>query len=227
MLTTSLSDCVVVVTGAGGRLGQVLTSRLAGQGARVAALDRAEPDTLPPDARSFSADLTSEKDVVEVFESIRDTMGRMDALVHTVGMWAGQPLTETRFADWRSMMSVNLDSTFLCFREAARHMLSGGGGRLVGITSQQGAGRGVAEQAAYSASKAGVVRLVEAVAAEYRGRGISAVAVAPSTIRFGDEEAPTEGVRVEAVAGLCAYLCAQGADVHNGTVLRAFGTARV
>src|SRR5690606_29863362 len=117
-----------------------------------------------------------------------------------------------------------LTSTFLCFRAAVRLMQADrSGGRLVAIASRQGADGGVAEQAAYSASKAGVVRLVEAVAAEYAGTGITAAAVAPSTILFGGAGA---GVPAEQVAALCAYLCSDDGAAHAGTVVRAFGSAR-
>lgn len=99
-------------------------------------------------------------------------------------------------------------------------------GQLVGIASGQGADRGVAQQAAYSASKAGVVRLVESVAAEYRDAGITAAAVAPSLILFGDEDPEARGVDVEEVAQLCVTLCGPAGTVHNGSVLRAYGSMR-
>lgn len=103
--------------------------------------------------------------------------------------------------------------------------MNDGGGRLVAVASGQGADGGVAEQGPYSAAKAGVVRLVEAVAAEQDGR-ITAVAVAPSMILFGGEEPGTRGVSVEAIADLCVYLAGEGGGIHNGEVLRAYGTMR-
>ncbi|HYE97217.1 MAG TPA: SDR family NAD(P)-dependent oxidoreductase [Rubricoccaceae bacterium] len=224
MRAPDLGGKVVVVTGAGGRLGRVLVRQLLEVGARVAGLDLVPASDLPEGALALGADLGSEDEVVDAFARIGRSLGPADALVHTVGMWAGKPLARTSFDDWETMLHVNLTSAFLCFREAARAM-QGRGGRLVGIASRQGADRGAAEQAAYSASKAGVMRLVEAVAAEYDGTRITAAAVAPSTILFGGEGDDAKGVSVEDVAALCVYLCGPGGAVHNGAVLRAYGTA--
>jgi NAD(P)-dependent dehydrogenase (short-subunit alcohol dehydrogenase family) len=214
----------VLVTGAGGRLGPFVVARLLDAGARVVALDAVRPEGLPAGVTALAADLTDEAAVEGAFDAAEREAGAPDALVHVVGTWAGAPFAETTLADWRRVMDVNLTTLFLCFREAARRMQARpDGGRLVAVASRQGADRGVAEQAAYSAAKAGVVRLVEAVAAEYGGR-ITAAAIAPSTILFGGEGAGAKGVAAEAVADLCVYLCREGGAVHNGTVLRAYGT---
>ena len=222
MMLPDLSGTTVVLTGACGRLGRVLTQHLVDAGATVAGLDTQEGGALAEGVRLFTTDLTDEGAVVNVFERIREEVGSVGALIHTVGMWDGQPFAETSFADWNRVMQVNLTSAFLTFREAARHMQDTGG-RLVGIASRQGIERGVAKQVAYSVSKAGVLRLVEAVAEEYEG-DITAAAVAPSTILFGNEDADAKGVAVEDVASLCVYLCGSGGAIHNGTVLRAYGT---
>ena len=224
-MTPDLSSTSVVVTGAGGRLGRVVVQRFLDAGARVAGLDARLPTALPEGVAVFEADLTDEGAVAETFDAAEAAVGPIGALVHTVGMWDGAPFAETSLAAWHRMMDVNLTSLFLSFREAARRMSAHGhGGRLAAIASRQGADEGVAQQAAYSASKAGAVRVVEAVAAEYDGR-ITAAAVAPSTILFGGETEGATGVPVEAVADLCVYLCGPGGTVHNGAVLRAYGTA--
>lgn len=219
-----LSDRIVVVTGAAGRLGRVVAQQLAEAGARVAGLDR-EPHDVG--ALSLQADVTDEATVSAAFERLAAEMGEPNGVVHTVGMWAGTPFAETSLADWRTMLDVNLTSTFIVFRAAVRRMAAAGqGGRLVALASGQGADRGTAEQAAYSASKAGVVRLVESVAAEYRADDITAAAVAPSMILFGDEPEGTRGVEVEEVASLCVTLCGSAGPVHSGSVLRAYGSMR-
>lgn len=218
---SNLSGKTIVLTGAFGRLGRILTRRLLADGATVAGLDARSADPVVASDRLhlFKADLSDEESVAAAFAQVEDEVGPADGLVHTVGMWSGQPFAETALEDWETMLRVNLTSTFLCFRAAVRQM-EGKGGRLVAIASKQGADRGVAEQAAYSASKAGVVRLVEAVAAEYAGTGITAAAVAPSTILF---EGSGDGVPAEQIAAFCAYLCSDEGSAHNGTVVRAFG----
>jgi len=220
-MTTDLSGKTIILTGAFGRLGRILTRRLLDDGATVGGIDRHTADPVVDSDRLhlFKADVSDEGEVEEAFTRIREAVGPASGLVHTVGMWDGQPFAETPLEDWERMLRVNLTSAFLCFRAAVRQM-EGRGGRLVGITSRQGADGGVAEQAAYSAAKAGLVRIVESIAAEYDGR-ITAAAVAPSTILFGDDG---DGVSAERIAALCAYLCTDEGAVHNGTVLRAYGT---
>ena len=134
-----------------------------------------------------------------------------------------RPLAETTLDDWRSLLDLNLTASFLTVREAVRHFLRDGGGRVIGIASRQGADRAPAQQAAYGASKAGLIRLLEATAAEYAGNDIQAVAVAPSMILFGGEDA--DGVRADDLAAMCAYLCADAGAAHNGATLRMYGTA--
>lgn len=221
MSIPDLTDLVIVVTGAAGRLGAVVTAQLADAGACVVAVDREAPDA-PENGRAVEADVTTESGVREAF-ALAAEAGPVAGLVHTVGMWDGAPLAETGLDTWEAMLRVNLTSAFLVFREAVRRMPDGG--RLVAIASAQGADRGVAEQAAYSASKAGVVRLVEATAAEHAARGVSAVALAPSTILFGGEAADARGVPVDEVAAICVRLCGPDGASHSGTTLRAYGSA--
>ena len=219
-----LSGRVIVITGGAGRLGRVLDRHLAEAGATVAAIDR---DAHDVGSLSLTADVVDPASTEAALGRVVDTLGRLDAVVHTVGMWAGTPFAETALEEWRRVLDVNLTSTFVVFREAVRRMLAAGTeGQLVGMASGQGADKGVAEQAAYSAAKAGVVRLVEAIAAEHRDAGITAAAVAPSMILFGDEPEGTRGVEVDEVARLCVTLCGPAGTVHNGSVMRAYGSMR-
>ena len=220
-----LTARTVVVTGAAGRLGRVVVDQLGDAGARVAALDRV-PDGAAGDL-VLQADVTDERSTAAAFDEAERRLGTPDAVVHAVGMWDGGPFAETTVEAWRTVLDVNLTSAFVVFREGVRRMLAAGvGGHLVGVASGQGVDRGVAEQAAYSASKAGVLRLVESVAAEHRDADISATAVAPSLILFGDEDEDARGVDVAEVAGLCVTLCGPAGTIHNGSVMRAYGSMR-
>ncbi|MEL6771564.1 MAG: SDR family oxidoreductase [Bacteroidota bacterium] len=218
-----LTDTTVLVTGASGRLGRVLLRHLADAGATVAGIARSAPKDAPDGFVFAAADATDEDALAAAFQQIRVEAGPIDVVIHAVGAWSGGPLTETTLDDWRSLLDLNLTASFLTVREAVRHFLRDGGGRVIGIASRQGADRAPAQQAAYGASKAGLIRLLEATAAEHAGDDIQAIAVAPSMILFGDEDAT--GVRADDLAALCAYLCTEAGAAHNGATLRMYGAA--
>lgn len=221
----------VIITGAAGRLGRHVVEHFAEAEMAIAAVvlndEEARRVELPDDgvSRTFVADTTDEEDVATVFDRIASHFDQVDALVHTVGGWDACPLLQTRLEDFDRLVRLNLHSAFLCFREAARHMQRTGG-RLIAMASGQGADAGVAEQIAYSAAKAGVVRLVEAVADEYNGTGLTAHAIAPSLILFGEPDEGSDGVPATQIADLCTYLCTDAGDALNGAVLRTYGSLR-
>lgn len=225
MIDIDLKGQTIVVTGADGRLGQQVVQLLARQGATIAAIVLNEGDAVripfPEDAEgwAFPCDVTKPDQVARCFEAINRQFGGLDVLIHTVGGWAASDLQETTLEEWDRLICLNLTSAFLCFREASRYM-TGRKGRLIAIASGQGADRAVAGQAAYSAAKAGVIRLVEATAAEFKGH-VTAHAIAPSTILAAGEQG--DGVRASEVAELCLFLCGGGGDALNGATLRAYG----
>lgn len=225
MPSSPLRDQVAVVTGAAGRLGQRLVHALADHGARVVAVTRTPEEAAGLDrtvlASVQTADLSQEAAVEALFSTIADRVGSPRFLFHTAGGWAGGPFLQTSLAEWHAQVEANLTSTFLCFREAARHMQADGG-RLVAFASAQGADRGRAEQAAYSAAKGGVVRLVEAVAEELAGTGVTAHAIAPSTILY-DDASDAAGVPADHIVDVCLHLTAPAAGSLNGAVIRAYG----
>jgi len=218
---------VVVVTGAGGRLGQRLVEGFGRAGARVAAVVRTSGEKSlvheTDDGITIEADVADETEVRRCFDEIQQRLGRIDVLVHAVGTWSATPLEQTSVDEWERLLRANLTSAFLCFREAIR-VMQDNPGSLIGFTAGQGADRGVAREAAHSAAKAGVMRLVGSVAAEYAGRGITAHAIAPSTILYGGES-EMRGVQADALVHLCLYLCSDHGKILNGATLRAYGSA--
>ncbi len=224
MMSTMFEGKNIVITGAGGRLGQRLVHGFIEAGATVAAVNRSDRGIPVHDrVQPFLADLSDEAAVADAFAQIAAQVGRVDALVHTVGMWDGRPLLETTLADWQKVMTINLTSAFLCTREAVRHMQDGGG-RIVLIGAGQGVDRGRSQQAAYSASKAGVLRLAEAVTEEYADAGITAHILAPSMILFGDTS--DKGVPADDLVALTQTLCSELGAAVNGATIRAYGTMR-
>ncbi|NQV74019.1 SDR family oxidoreductase, partial [bacterium] len=167
----------------------------------------------------IETDVTSEQSVTGAFEKAVSLYRAPDAVIHTVGMWSMAPIAETTFENWNTHLNLNLSSAFLIFRQAIREM--NGQGSLIGISSRQGVVKGASEQAGYSASKGGLVRLAEAIAEEYRDSGLHAHIVAPSTILF--EDGQTGGVKVQDLVAHCLYLASDKGRSLSGTVLSAFG----
>ncbi len=209
---SDLQDKVVVVTGAGGRLGRRLVVRFREAGARVVSVGNEGTEDLTPD-------LANEKEVVDTFAQIHRVQGRIDVLVHAVGTWNEWPLLDTKLKDWEHMIQINLTTSFLCFREAARYMVERGG-TIIGICAKSGLEAAVARGGAYAASKAGLMRLVEAVAAEHPT--LNTYALAPSVILYRDTAAP--GVHAEDLVQLTLQLCSKSAGALRGTALQAYGT---
>jgi len=214
------SSPVAIIVGASGRLGSRAAAGFHEAGYQVVGLDRVAANT--PDWPVLEVNATDEDSVAAVFEQITKDHGHPHVVLQTVGMWAMAPFAETALQDWRTMMDVNLTSTFLLFRESLRAM-QGSEGRLIGICSQQGSVRAAGQQAAYSASKAGVKRIVEAIAEEYAGSGITAHAVAPSMILFGGEDEGVQGVPVEDLVAHCLHLASDAGASLNGHTVHAFG----
>ncbi len=201
----------VIITGASGRLGSRMVSFFREQGFRVVGIGRGS---------DFEADLTDEPATVETFAEIGRRHGAIWALVHTVGTWEERSLEQSSLRDWQRMQDINLTSTFLCFREAVS-LMAPNGGRLIAITSQQGADGARANQAAYAAAKAGVVRLVEAVAEELHPRGIMVYALVPSTIIY-DGNVNSRGILADQLVTSAIHLCGPSGQIGSGDMWRMY-----
>jgi NAD(P)-dependent dehydrogenase (short-subunit alcohol dehydrogenase family) len=174
------SDQVVIVTGAAGNLGSAVALAFRSLGARLALVERQEqlleeafPELMddPDCLMNGRADLTNPEDVQAMVDQAMERFGRVDVLANTVGGYrAGPPVHETELNTWDFMLTLNAKVAFLTSRAVIPVMLSQGRGKIVHIGARPGL-RGSAGAAAYSASKAAVIRLTESAAAEYRKQG--------------------------------------------------------
>ena len=166
-----LTDKVIIITGATGNLGIPVTERVLTKGANVVIAYRDEAglqalldkiaDTHEGQFLPVKADLGVAEEVAALVQQTVDAYGRLDALVHLAGGWAGgKPVHEMAEADWDKMLNMNLKSAFLCARYALPPMLEGKRGRLVFVSSKS-ALDAPAGSAAYNVSKAGLNTLVE------------------------------------------------------------------
>jgi len=171
---TDLPGRVALVTGAASGIGAACARLLANRGATVCCADLNETGTRAT-ARGLSAgsqhsgvaiDVGNEAAWESVLDRLRSDHGRLDILVHCAGVSAGSPLPDTAFAEWRRILAINLDGTFLALKHGIRAMRESGGAIVV-LGSASGT-RPAAGAAAYSTSKAGVTMLARTAAKECR-----------------------------------------------------------
>jgi NAD(P)-dependent dehydrogenase (short-subunit alcohol dehydrogenase family) len=221
---------VVVVTGAAGNVGAALTALLTARGLRVAALDRSANGL---DARFGEtgaalkvpvADLSDPSAAQAAVAQVADKLGRLDGVAATVGMFAMAPAAESAPAMWEQMLRVNVISVLTVFSAALPHLRAAGGGSLVAIAAGA-ALRAPGGMAAYAASKAGVLRLVESLAEEAKGDRIRVNAVLPGTIDTPQNRAampgadPSHWVTPTQVAEVMAFLLSDAASGMTGQAL--------
>ena len=177
-----------LVTGAARGIGLAIATRLAGDGLRVALLDRdgerleAAARSVGGGARALVGDVTQTKDVDGAIARVEREWGRLDVLVNNAGITGRSfRIWELSDEDWQRVIDVDLTSVFLCCRAAVKVMLRQGSGRIINIASIAGK-EGNPTLVPYSTAKAGVIGLTKALAKEVATRGILVNAVAPAVI---------------------------------------------
>lgn len=183
----TLAGKVAVVTGAGRGLGRAMAIALAGAGADVALAARSK-DQLEDVAAEITAmgrravavrtDVTDAADVQALVDATLAELGRLDILVNNSGVIDGKPLLEQDPAAWDRIMDTNVRGTYLATRAAGANMVAHGSGKIINIASNF-AFKGVANQAAYCASKAAVVSFTRSMAVEWANSGVQVNALAP------------------------------------------------
>src|SRR6266850_2457785 len=173
---------VIVVTGALGALGKVVAEVALARGARVAGVDYGTSQiAATPDRIEFGGvDLSDPAQAKKAIDAAASHFGRLDALVNIAGGFAYETVAEGDPKTWQRMYALNVLTALNASRSAIPHLTASASARIVNVGAmgalQAGSGMG-----AYAASKAGVHRLTEALAAEWKGK-ITVNAVLPSTI---------------------------------------------
>ncbi|WP_201195719.1 SDR family NAD(P)-dependent oxidoreductase [Pseudomonas fluorescens] len=197
-----LDQKIAVITGAASGIGRGIAETLAQAGASVVVADlnlEAAEATAKVivesggQAHAMAVDVSQEADVIALFEGVVARFGRLDILVNNAAIFPKKPFLEVDSAFWDSLQAVNLRGTFLCLREAIRHMKAGGGGSIVNISSVSSMQAVVHHNGTYNASKAGVNSLTRTTALEFGADGIRVNAVLPGGI-------PTAGARAASAA---------------------------
>jgi NAD(P)-dependent dehydrogenase (short-subunit alcohol dehydrogenase family) len=225
---------VVVVTGANGNVGQAVARRFAAAGAKVIAVGRKEAELadIVNETKGVVglADVTDPDSVDALVKQIEAQQGKIDVLAHTVGGFAsGQAVHETGLDVFDKMMTLNAKSVWITGGRVARHMVEKGvKGSIIAVLSKN-AYQGGAKVAAYAASKAAAQRILESMAAELVGAGITVNGVVPSLIdtpqnRAGMPNADySKWVQPEEIADAILFLASDQSRSINGVSLNIYG----
>jgi NAD(P)-dependent dehydrogenase (short-subunit alcohol dehydrogenase family) len=166
-----LDNRVAIVTGAAQGIGKAVADKLEAEGATVVGADIQDGTTI-------KADVSSEADVKRMVDETVAKHGKLDVLVNVAAIVPFTPWDEVDFREWRRIMSVNLDGTFLTNYYAQKAMRENGYGRIVNTASNVILA-GTPNLAHYVASKGGVFAFTRALARELGPHGITVNAVAP------------------------------------------------
>jgi 2-dehydro-3-deoxy-L-rhamnonate dehydrogenase (NAD+) len=234
---------VALITGGASGIGWASARRMVDEGGRVILWDVNESalavaaDRLKDRALCQRVDVTQEADVADAMETAVGHFGKLDQLVNSAGIVGPSgPFWSCSPSAWQQVVLLNLTGVFLVSRAAAPRMSRTGEGRIVNLASIAGK-EGNRNQAAYSASKAGVIGLTKSMAKDLVDWGILVNAVAPSMIQSELVDQMPEAQRamvlakvpmgrpgtVEEVAALVCWLCSTECSFSTGAVFDASG----
>jgi NAD(P)-dependent dehydrogenase (short-subunit alcohol dehydrogenase family) len=220
---------MIVITGALGALGRVVADTAAARGARVAGIDHAASHAAATAERIElgGVDLSDSAQARKAIDAAAAHFGRLDALVNIAGGFTYETVAGGDIKSWQRMHALNLLTALNASQAALPHLAKSPAARIVNIGAmgalQAGAGMGP-----YAASKAGVHRLTEALAAEHKGK-ITVNAVLPSTIDTAANRASmpksdfSKWVTPQELAEVILFLVSDAASAVTGALIPVSG----
>ena len=195
-MTKRLEEKIALVTGAGSGIGEATIKRFAREGAtvigcgrRLDALEKvmAEIEAQGGEGMMLQADLGHHEEAEKLVNTIIDTYGRLDVLVHSAGVGMSyqdvnpdsmNDIAKTPFSAWREVMTINLDAAFSICQAALQPMLQQGSGSIINVSSVGGLG-GAPIGHTYCAAKAAMVNLTRCMAVAYAAQGVRSNCICP------------------------------------------------
>ena len=241
---TGHRDKVAVITGGANGIGQAFAQRLAQDGAHVAIADIGSADATVKlveqagrEALACVCDVSLPDAVAAMAQEVERRFGRCDILINCAGIFPQQAFDDMSYADWRRLLSINLDSVFLTSSAFVPGMKRRGWGRIVSMASST-LGSVVTGFVHYVTSKGGIVGFTRALAHDFGPDGITVNCVVPgfiSTPRPKDAPQPAhhlthstisgERGKPEDVAAMVRFLCGPAARYITGQSIHANGGA--
>lgn len=182
------TDRVVMITGAASGIGRATAERFAAEGARVAISDMNAEGLAGTHAllagsghHAMTLDVSDPAACRAAVDTVSAHFGRLDVVCNVAGIAFLKHLADVSESDWQRMIAVNLSGTFFLCQAAMPHLLESKG-NIVNIASTAALG-GQAYNAAYCASKGGVLMLTKALAVEFAARGVRVNAVCPGGVK--------------------------------------------
>lgn len=220
---------VLIVTGALGALGKVVAETALARGSRVAGIDHApsQMSATPERIEIGGVDLSDPAQAKTAVEAAAKQFGRLDALINIAGGFAIETVGDGDIKTWQRMHALNVLTALNTSHAALPHLAASGAGRIVNIGAmgalQAGSGMGP-----YAASKAGVHRLTEALANEWKGK-VTVNAVLPSIIDTKANRADmpkadfSKWVTPQELAEVILFLASEAASGVTGALIPVSG----
>jgi NAD(P)-dependent dehydrogenase (short-subunit alcohol dehydrogenase family) len=190
---------IAVITGAARGIGRKTAEVLSGYGYALALNDLRSPqetvaaiENAGGSCLEVLGDISRETEVQRIADSVLAHFGQVDVLVNNAGISFICPAEQMPTKDWQKVLDVNLTGPFLLCRYFGTLMLQQGQGSIVNVSSIAGLA-GIADRAAYNASKHGLIGLTRTLAAEWGGRGVRCNAVCPGWVKTEMDSADQAG----------------------------------
>ena len=244
-----LVDKIVVVTGGGSDLGRHYCAALASEGALVVAADIDGAGATETAERingifgvtrvlAVQADVTDEASVAGMISAAVEAFGGVDVLLNNVGTYPHKDFEDITYEDWRKVVTVNLDSVFLCSKAVLPVFKERGGGKIINVATNL-VWVGLAGMVHYVSAKAGIVGFTRSLSRELGHYGITVNAIAPGAVPPPVEYLAPESVakleeiighqtvkrpqRPEDLLGAVVFLCSSESDFISGQILTVDG----
>lgn len=198
-----LRDTVVLVTGASRGLGAAMALELAREGAFVVAAARSMDSLAAVAAQgdgritTVECDMRDDASVAALVPEVIARHGRIDGLINNAGIAPAGKFATQDPQIWKDAMTVNVIAPMMLAQAAGVHMIKQGGGRIVNVASTTGV-RGKPYLVGYSTSKGAVVRMTEALAAEWAPKNVQVNCIAPGAFVTEAQKAVTESPELKA-----------------------------